>query len=331
MNIGNNIKKIREFKGISQKKLSELSNIPNISLGRYERNERNPNIEIINKISDALNIDSDLLINGLNIEIYTRYDVFELFKKLYTDISLNDFLELDANDNRYKFLIEGYCLEADLYYKVANKLKLSDQQLYAWAMHDCISKLINYRKISVGSVEFTKKDMKIILNSDLLKPQPTEELISEGLSGENKDIINKYLNEKSSLPLKEKINAEIDNKFIPGTIKDVILKASEKVIDENLSGYKSDTFTVHQQFQHITDVASIVLMQEVFKLLGFSTNMCDGGYYDIVDTSSNKILAKLNHFQYHDLARNFQFNIDAFMLKMFTDYKFVSTESNNND
>jgi transcriptional regulator with XRE-family HTH domain len=64
MNIGENIKKAREYKKISQDKLAKLSNIPRTSLGRYERCERTPNVDILNKIANALGVIVQELITG---------------------------------------------------------------------------------------------------------------------------------------------------------------------------------------------------------------------------------------------------------------------------
>lgn len=67
MNIGENIKKAREYKKISQDKLAKLSNIPRTSLGRYERGERTPNIDILNKIAAALDVEiTDLLAESID-------------------------------------------------------------------------------------------------------------------------------------------------------------------------------------------------------------------------------------------------------------------------
>lgn len=62
MNIGENIKKVRESKKVSQEQLSKISGIPRTSLGRYERGERTPTIDMVNKIADALNVNINILI-----------------------------------------------------------------------------------------------------------------------------------------------------------------------------------------------------------------------------------------------------------------------------
>ncbi|MDU2196966.1 MAG: helix-turn-helix transcriptional regulator, partial [Peptostreptococcaceae bacterium] len=84
MNIGENIRKIRELKNISQDKLSKLSNMPRTSLGRYERNERTPNIDTLNKIANALKVDIDALLYWSN-NILICEDVLKFISNLYPD------------------------------------------------------------------------------------------------------------------------------------------------------------------------------------------------------------------------------------------------------
>lgn len=56
MNIGETIKYWRCEKGITQKQLAEKANISEISIRKYEANDRTPKIETIKKIADALNV-----------------------------------------------------------------------------------------------------------------------------------------------------------------------------------------------------------------------------------------------------------------------------------
>ncbi|NSB13023.1 helix-turn-helix domain-containing protein [Clostridium beijerinckii] len=56
MNIGNNIKRIRTNKKISQKDFAIAIDMPISTLANYENNHREPNIETLTKIADALGI-----------------------------------------------------------------------------------------------------------------------------------------------------------------------------------------------------------------------------------------------------------------------------------
>ena len=56
MNIGENIKQFRKNKKITQKELGELIGVKAITIRKYESNEREPNIETLNKIATALGV-----------------------------------------------------------------------------------------------------------------------------------------------------------------------------------------------------------------------------------------------------------------------------------
>ena len=66
MNIGNNIKKYRKIKGLTQIQLAEKINKSESIIRKYEANNVKPNIEMLNKISDALNVSVSELISDEN-------------------------------------------------------------------------------------------------------------------------------------------------------------------------------------------------------------------------------------------------------------------------
>lgn len=57
MTVGENIKRIRKEKGLTQKALGELSGINEVQIRRYEIGGANPKLETIRKIAKALNVD----------------------------------------------------------------------------------------------------------------------------------------------------------------------------------------------------------------------------------------------------------------------------------
>ncbi|WP_170075071.1 helix-turn-helix domain-containing protein [Paraclostridium dentum] len=113
MNIGENIKKAREYKKISQDKLAKLSNIPRTSLGRYERGERTPNIDVLNKIAAALGVEiTDLLAesidngkNNITIDLSDEDNLDKAFYKVRAlsrdDEFMNDILNKKIEDVGY--------------------------------------------------------------------------------------------------------------------------------------------------------------------------------------------------------------------------------------
>lgn len=54
--IGDNIKKIRKSKGITQKEMSRLVDIPYSTYSNYENNNRTPPTDILNKIANYLDV-----------------------------------------------------------------------------------------------------------------------------------------------------------------------------------------------------------------------------------------------------------------------------------
>ena len=70
MTIGNNIKRIREEKGMTQKELADKCNIIYQTIGKQERNLLNPKYETLEKIAKALEVSSFDLIDGYKVPVY---------------------------------------------------------------------------------------------------------------------------------------------------------------------------------------------------------------------------------------------------------------------
>ncbi|WP_270588766.1 helix-turn-helix domain-containing protein [Faecalibacillus intestinalis] len=56
MTVGENIKKIRKEKGLTQKELGKLCGMSEAQIGQYENGLRNPKMETLEKIANALDI-----------------------------------------------------------------------------------------------------------------------------------------------------------------------------------------------------------------------------------------------------------------------------------
>lgn len=89
-----NIKKIRESKNISIRKLASLTNMSKTYLNDLENNKRtNPTIRILSDIADALEVNiKDLFYTALDIEIlrkemHKKIDEFGLHSKEVLEIS----------------------------------------------------------------------------------------------------------------------------------------------------------------------------------------------------------------------------------------------------
>ena len=66
MSIGNNIKRLRIEKKLTQKKLSELTGISEVMISQYELGLRNPKLENLQKIAKALNVHSLVLLDQIS-------------------------------------------------------------------------------------------------------------------------------------------------------------------------------------------------------------------------------------------------------------------------
>ncbi len=63
-NLANNIKKLREAKGLSQEKLARLADVANNTLIKMESGEnQNPTLDTLKKVAKALDVSVDDLIN----------------------------------------------------------------------------------------------------------------------------------------------------------------------------------------------------------------------------------------------------------------------------
>lgn len=83
MQLGEMIKKMRIEKGLKQDELAEKTGISRVSLGFYERNQRQPTMESVGKIAAALGVSIyDLLNSGDTWEEKTG-DLIRLYEEKY--------------------------------------------------------------------------------------------------------------------------------------------------------------------------------------------------------------------------------------------------------
>lgn len=130
--IGENIKRYRLEKSLTQKELAEKSGITRESIGNYERGDRTPPADILNKIALALDVTTDDLITGgvysssyilKNSTFKENKDKsynekgmltpYEIANKLKEMAFLSDKIELDKFQlvNALKIIIENKCFE----------------------------------------------------------------------------------------------------------------------------------------------------------------------------------------------------------------------------
>lgn len=93
MNIGENLKRIRKIKGLTQDNLSELTKISITSIQRYESGKRQPTIESIDKFAEALGVSVFELLDN-------KYDKAEY--ELEKGLNNHDNLSLEKLERYYE-------------------------------------------------------------------------------------------------------------------------------------------------------------------------------------------------------------------------------------
>ena len=78
MDLGNKIKEVRNQKGIKREDLAQLIGTSAAIIGRYERNERTPSIEVAKKIAQALEISLDYLTGDSSVLVQDKKMVYRL-------------------------------------------------------------------------------------------------------------------------------------------------------------------------------------------------------------------------------------------------------------
>ena len=69
MSLGEQITKLRKQKKLSQNELGKKAGTSGDIIGRYERNEVIPSIEVAAKIADILEVSLDFLVGKVNVEV----------------------------------------------------------------------------------------------------------------------------------------------------------------------------------------------------------------------------------------------------------------------
>ena len=97
MEFGSTVVQLRKEQGISQTELARQLGIHKNVLGRYERNEVLPSIEIARKIADILDVSLDYLTGKVDVEMdkTTKKRILEVSKFDETD-RLHIFSVIDA-------------------------------------------------------------------------------------------------------------------------------------------------------------------------------------------------------------------------------------------
>lgn len=68
-NLGNYLRERREAAGLSLRRVARLANINDSYLGRLERGEQNPTLEMLQKITDALSLNLDEVLTAVGVKM----------------------------------------------------------------------------------------------------------------------------------------------------------------------------------------------------------------------------------------------------------------------
>jgi HTH-type transcriptional regulator, competence development regulator len=88
--LGSNIRKLREKENLSQKDFAKKIGISNVVLSRYEKDERKPDYDMLNKIADYFEVSVDHLL-GREEKVKTKEDSLEEVNKLVKEYGIEQF------------------------------------------------------------------------------------------------------------------------------------------------------------------------------------------------------------------------------------------------
>ncbi len=112
---GDNVKKIRVEKNISQQELADIVGIHSTHVSRYERNMAQPSVEIAKKMAEALNVSVDTLIYGQQDEKAKNNLKDADLLNLFTKVQLLDKQDLTA----VKSMLKAYIFQKDTQQRLA--------------------------------------------------------------------------------------------------------------------------------------------------------------------------------------------------------------------
>ena len=103
---GNRLKTVREEKGLKREEVAKAIGTSAAIIGRYERNERTPSIDIAKKLAEALDVSLDYLVGETSVllkdkRMIYRLEVLQKVKPVYKEriLYMLDVMLKDAQNN----------------------------------------------------------------------------------------------------------------------------------------------------------------------------------------------------------------------------------------
>lgn len=110
MNIGDKITALRKQKNMSQTDLAKVAAVSREIIGRYERNEVIPSVEVAKKIADAFDVSLDYLVGGIALSQLDKLTVKRM----------QDIERLSAEDKSHVFaLLDAFLLKTKIQHSLA--------------------------------------------------------------------------------------------------------------------------------------------------------------------------------------------------------------------
>lgn len=138
LSMGQNIKKYRKEKGITQNKLGEIIGKKEITIRKYESGDIPPSIEILKEIAKTLEIDVSKLLDTVSLypdEIIKASSDYFLEQYIHT-LGYEIIGDLEENNLFLKTKVGTY--EIDM--KGINDLKASSKSFIEYKLHEIINK-----------------------------------------------------------------------------------------------------------------------------------------------------------------------------------------------
>lgn len=160
MTVGQNIKKYRKKRGLTQRELADILETTQQNLAQYENDKRNPKIETIDRIAAALDLPIALLKEDIKWNEYTKTEEYkELSRESSAIESIKIILEYMYGKFEEKYIDE-------LSYFLVGKGK--DAFIIS---HEDIQKLLQY---SVASFPFLIDELKDTRSESTIKAEILE-------------------------------------------------------------------------------------------------------------------------------------------------------------
>lgn len=137
--VGDNIKRIRKERGITQKRLGELCGIAEPNIRKYENGKQNPKLETVEKIASALGVTAfDLMgieyFDLKNPDAGRQYAEYDGFQKYLQSMGFS-IKEKQDNEDSCSYAISGNGLDLILSPEEYTQLQASSGDLifsYLW-------------------------------------------------------------------------------------------------------------------------------------------------------------------------------------------------------